>query len=153
MKKDHQSYSEVKIVLVPPWIEANQFSIFFKLPNIGHCQTIEEVHQGDHHDEDEEDKEGKGCWSKVGVEIYGEIGEFKLPDEHGDHFDQAEPGPVEVRIRLLLPTITTNASDDDLRRVIDRVLMIPVTSVQTFGHLVQNNEEAESEGQESTGKE
>ena len=150
MKKDYQSYSEVKIVLVPPWIEANQFSIFFKLANIGHCQTIEEVHQGDHHDEDEEDKEGKGCWSKVGVEIYGEIGEFKLPDEHGDHFDEAEPGPVEVRI--LLPT-TTNASDDDLRRVIDRVLMVQMTSVQTFGHLVQNNEEAESEGQESNGKE
>ena len=140
----------MKIELIPPWIEANQFSIFLKLANIGHCQAIEEVHQGDHHDEDEEDKKGKGCRSKVGVEIDGEIGEFKLPNEHGDHFDEAEPGTVEVRI-FLRPT-TSTASDDDLR-VIDRVLMIPMTSVQTFGHLVQNNKEAECEGQESDGKE
>ena len=138
----------------PPWIEANQFSICLKLANIRHRQAIEEVHQGDHHDEDEEDEEGKGCRSKVGVEIDGEIGEFKLPDEHGDHFDEAEPGPVEVRIFLLLPTtITTNGSDNDLRRIVDRVLMIPMTSVQAFGHLVQNNKEAESKGQESNGKE
>ena len=43
-----------------PGIEAGQLCILLKLANVGDGEAIEEVHQGDHHHQDEEDQEGEG---------------------------------------------------------------------------------------------
>ena len=43
-----------------PGVEASQLCVLLKLANVGDGEAIEEVHQGDHHHQDEEDQEGEG---------------------------------------------------------------------------------------------
>ena len=81
-----------------PGVEAGQLCIFLKLANVGDGEAIEEVHQGDHHHQDEEDQEGEGGRGQCWVSIDGKVGELELTDEHGRHLDKAEPGSVEERV-------------------------------------------------------
>ena len=85
-----------------PGVEAGQLCILLKLANVGDGEAIEEVHQGDHHHQDEEDQEGEGGRGQCWVSIDGKVGELKLADEHGRHLDKAEPRSVEERVFLLL---------------------------------------------------
>ena len=92
-----------------PGVEASQLCILLKLANVGDGEAIEEVHQGDHHHQDEEDQEGESGRGQCWVSIDGKVGELKLADEHGRHLDQAEPRSVEERVLLLFGLVNVGA--------------------------------------------
>ena len=92
-----------------PGVETSQLCILLKLANVGDGEAIEEVHQGDHHHQDEEDQEGEGGRGQGWVSIDGKVGELELADEHGGHLDQAEPRSVEERVFLLLGAVAVGA--------------------------------------------
>ena len=78
-----------------PWLDADHLGVPDNLPNVGHSETVEQVHQDHNHcqHKDEEEDVGDNGESLAGVD--GDVREVELPDKHGKCPDDSCPGAVK----------------------------------------------------------
>ena len=143
-----------------PGFDADDLGLCEQLAHVTHGQAVEQVHQDDDGDENKEDEEGEVEEGERVAAVNGQVRELKLADEHGESLEDARPWLVKVIHPVLVFRVVTNKAlqefnPDSISFILhfQSGFVLTLHEKKLIGNLMEQDEEAEGEGNKENGKE